>query len=155
MSDHLPKGVHRSVKLPSSELGHLWDSIVLDQSIKDQLLGQAIVNFTVRERVPRSVLPLHGTILLVGEPGTGKTSLARGLAQKTADAFDSSAFRLLEIDPHALGSSMMGKTQKAVSDLFSQTITESAMSGPTIVLLDEVETLAADRSKLSLQANPV
>ncbi|CAI3794039.1 hypothetical protein GLGCALEP_00850 [Pseudomonas sp. MM221] len=29
------------------------------------------------------------------------------------------------------------------------------MAGPTIVLLDEVETLAADRSKLSLSANPV
>ena len=29
------------------------------------------------------------------------------------------------------------------------------MSGPTIVLLDEVETLAADRSKMSLEANPI
>src|SRR5690606_15339933 len=28
-------------------------------------------------------------------------------------------------------------------------------TGPTTVLLDEVETLAADRSKLSLEANPV
>ena len=62
---------------------------------------------------------------------------------------------MLEVDPHALGSAMMGKTQKAVSDLFAQTIAESALAGPTIVLLDEVETLAADRSKLSLQANPV
>lgn len=155
MSGELPQGVHRLIKLPDPELGNLWDSIVLDQAIKDQLLGQAIVNFTVRDQVPRSVLPLHGTILLVGDPGTGKTSLARGLAHKTAEVFDSSAFRLLEIDPHALGSSMMGKTQKAVSDLFAQTIAESAMSGPTVVLLDEVETLAADRSKLSLQANPV
>jgi AAA+ superfamily predicted ATPase len=64
-------------------------------------------------------------------------------------------FTLLEIDPHALSSSMMGKTQKAVSDLFSQTIAEAAMKGPTIVLLDEVETLAADRTKLSLEANPI
>ena len=29
------------------------------------------------------------------------------------------------------------------------------MAGPTIVLLDEVETLAADRSKMSLEANPI
>jgi len=155
MAGELAKGVNRLVNLPNQDLSDLWDSIVLDQALKDQLLGQAIVNFTVRGLVPRSVLPLHGTILLVGEPGTGKSSLARGLAHKTAEAFDSSDFRLLEIDPHALGSSMMGRTQKAVSDLFSQTIAESAMSGPTIVLLDEVETLAADRSKLSLQANPI
>jgi len=153
--EELPKGVHRVVKLPSHELGELWDSIILDQAIKDQLIGQAIVNFTIRQQVARSILPLHGTILLVGVPGTGKTSLARGLAHKTAECFKSSKFTLLEIDPHALSSAMMGKTQKAVSDLFSQTIAESAMAGPTIVLLDEVETLAADRSKLSLQANPV
>lgn len=151
----LPKGVHRLVKLPSQELGELWDSIILDQAIKDQLIGQAIVNFTVRQSVSRSVLPLHGTILLVGEPGTGKTSLARGLAHKTAECFSGGSFHLLEVDPHALGSAMMGKTQKAVSDLFGQTIAEVAMAGPTVVLLDEVETLAADRSKLSLSANPV
>lgn len=151
----LPKGVHRVVKLPSLELAELWDSIILDQSIKDQLIGHAIVNFTIRQQISRSVLPLHGTILLVGVPGTGKTSLARGLAHKTAECFKSSKFTLLEIDPHALSSAMMGKTQKAVSDLFAQTIAESAMAGPTIVLLDEVETLAADRSKLSLQANPI
>ncbi len=157
MSSHreLPKGVHRLVKLPSQELGELWDSIVLEQFVKDQLIGQAIVNFTVRQSVSRSVLPLHGTILLVGEPGTGKTSLARGLAHKTAECFSGGCFQLLEVDPHALGSAMMGKTQKAVSDLFGQTIAEAAMAGPTIVLLDEVETLAADRSKLSLSANPV
>ena len=153
--EELPKGVHRLIKLPSQELGELWDSIVLDQVIKDQLIGQAIVNFTVRQKVPRTVLPLHGTILLVGEPGTGKTSLARGLAHEAAEVFDSTAFRLLEVDPHALGSAMMGNTQKAVTALFGQTIAESALAGPTVVLLDEVETLAADRGKLSLQANPV
>lgn len=49
----------------------------------------------------------------------------------------------------------MGITHRAVAELFSQTISELASSGPTIVLLDEVETLAVDRSKLSLDANPV
>jgi AAA+ superfamily predicted ATPase len=39
--------------------------------------------------------------------------------------------------------------------LFAGTIAEYAATGPTIVLLDEVETLAADRSKLSLEANPI
>lgn len=153
-TDH-PKGVHRSTKLPDAALGELWRSIVIDKKTKDQLVAQAIINFTVRPKVARSVLPLHGTILLVGSPGTGKTSLAKGLASETAAVFDNSGFTLIEIDPHALSSAMMGKTQKAVSDLFSQTIAEAAMAGPTVVLLDEVETLAADRSKLSMQANPI
>src|SRR5271156_5246618 len=49
----------------------------------------------------------------------------------------------------------MGKTQRAVSDLFSQIIAEFAAGGPTIVLLDEVETLAADRQRMRLEANPI
>jgi SpoVK/Ycf46/Vps4 family AAA+-type ATPase len=151
----LPKGIQRSRPLPDAQLGALWDSIVLDERLKSQLLSQAVLNFTIRSKVSRTVLPLHGVILLVGEPGTGKTSLARGLAHRTAESFKGARFRLLEVEPHTLTSSAMGKTQRAVSDLFAQAIAEAATAGPTIVLLDEVETLAADRSKMSLEANPV
>lgn len=149
------KGIARSYTLPQTSLAALWDSIYVEKALKDQLLNQAILNFTIRPKVPRSVLPLHGTILLIGPPGTGKTTLARGLAQKTSELLKGAGFRFLEVDPHALGSAMSGQTQKAVSELFSQTIAESAISGPTIVLLDEVETLAADRTKLNFDANPV
>lgn len=151
----LPKGIHRDISLPDQALGLLWDSIILESATKEQLVSQAVLNFTVRSKVERSVLPLHGVMLLVGPPGTGKTSLAKGLANRVAELFKGQKFRLLEVEPHALTSSAMGKTQRAVSDLFSQTIAEAAAAGPTIVLLDEVETLAADRSKLSLEANPV
>ena len=149
------KGIQRTRPLPDPVLGALWDSIILDTDLKEQLLSQAVLNFTLRRKVDRTVLPLHGAILLVGKPGTGKTSLARGLAHRTAESFENGNFRLLEVEPHGLMSSAMGKTQRAVTELFSQSIAEAAVSGPTIVLLDEVETLAADRSKLSLEANPV
>jgi SpoVK/Ycf46/Vps4 family AAA+-type ATPase len=151
----LPKGIQRSRSLPDPALGELWNSIVLPDEMKARLLSQAVLNFTIRKKVSRTVLPLHGVILLVGEPGTGKTSLARGLAHRTAQSFPPAGFRLLEVEPHTLTSSAMGKTQRAVSDLFAQAIAEAASLGPTIVLLDEVETLAVDRAKLSMDANPV
>jgi pachytene checkpoint protein 2 len=151
----LPKGIHRSRSLPDPALGALWDSIVIDERLKSQMLAQAILNFTLRAKVDRTVLPLHGLILLLGRPGTGKTSLAKGLAHRTATSFKGGGFRLLEVEPHSLTSSAMGKTQRTVSELFSQSIAEAATEGPTVVLLDEVETLAADRSKMSLAANPI
>jgi SpoVK/Ycf46/Vps4 family AAA+-type ATPase len=152
---NLPKGIHRIRPLPDPALGALWNSIILDEALKCQLLSQATLNFTLRGKVDRSVLPLHGVILLVGPPGTGKTSLARGLAHRTAESFKGNRFRLLEVEPHTLTSAAMGKTQRAVSDLFSQSIAEAATGGPVIVLLDEVETLAADRFKMSMEANPI
>lgn len=152
---YLPKGIQRIHDLPDEGLGKLWDSIIIKQEIKDQLVSQTILNFTLRGNVSRTVIPLHGVILLVGPPGTGKTSLARGLANRAAQSFKNGKFRLLEVEPHALTSSAMGKTQRAVSELFSQSISEAAIDGQTIVLLDEVETLAADRSRMSLEANPI
>lgn len=154
--DALPKGIQCIRGLPDPELEALWGSIFVEPDLKNRLVGQAVLNFTLRRQVARSVIPLHGVILLTGQPGTGKTSLARGLASRIASVMSAArGFRLLEVEPHALTSSAMGRTQRAVSDLFAQAIAEAATSGPTIVLLDEVETLAADRTKLSLEANPV
>lgn len=150
-----PRGIQRVRQLPDASLGALWDSILIEEEMKARLLSQAVLNFTMRSKVPRTVIPLHGVIMLTGLPGTGKTSLARGLAHRVATSFSGSTFKLFEVEPHSLASAAHGKTQRAVTDLFSQSIAEAASGGPTIVLLDEVETLAADRSKLSLEANPV
>jgi len=148
-------GVLDSRWLPDSEFLATWDDIIVEDEVKERLLGHALLNFTLRPQVSRSGLPLHGLIVLVGPPGTGKTSLGRGLAAKTAEVFDGDNMLFIEIEPHALTSAALGKSQKAVRDLLGTTIREQAEHHPLIVLLDEVETLAADRSKLSLEANPI
>jgi AAA+ superfamily predicted ATPase len=149
-------GILDSRILPDEEFLAQWDAIILDSDLKDRLLAQAILNFTLRSKVERATFPLHGIIILIGPPGTGKTSLARGLAARTAGVLKSmGTFLYLEVEPHALASAALGRSQKAVKDLLGSTIAEQATRGPLIVLLDEVETLAADRSKMSLEANPV
>lgn len=155
----LPDGLADVRELPDPEFLALWDAILVDNELKDQLISQAVLNFTVRGKVPRPTLPLHGISLLTGLPGTGKTSLAKGLAARTAQVFSgrmgAKSFRYVEVDPHALSSGSLGRTQRAVTQLFASTIAEQAALGPTIVLLDEVETILADRAKLSLEANPI
>jgi SpoVK/Ycf46/Vps4 family AAA+-type ATPase len=154
--DVTSKGILDSRSLPDAEFGNLWEAIIIDQEIKHRLLTQAILNFTVRTRVDRAKLPLHGLLLMVGPPGTGKTSLARGLASKTAEALAGMGrFKYIEVDPHGLTSSGLGKSQQAVTQFFGQTIAAQAVKEPTIVILDEVETLAAARSKVSFEVNPV
>jgi len=149
------KGILDSRLLPDSEFDAQWDAIVAASSLKDEILAQGILNFTLRPRVNSALVPLHGILLLVGPPGTGKTSLARGLASRIAGAVEGlGTFRYLEVEPHGLASAKLGRSQNAVTELFGQTIAEQA-GEPLIVLLDEVETLAADRSKMSLDTNPI
>ena len=149
-------GVLDSRPLPDSSFLEQWDAIIMDQGAKDRLLSQAILNFTLRPHVSRATVPLHGIILLTGKPGTGKTSLARGLATRVAASLPHPKdYYYIEVEPHALASAALGKSQKAVVELLGTTVAEQADIGPLIVLLDEVETLATDRTKLSLEANPV
>lgn len=149
------KGILEHIQLPNKDFDALWEKIIIPEQVKERLLSQALLGFTIRGNADFVSIPLHGIILLVGPPGTGKTSLARGLANRIAECFKEKTFHFIAIEPHSLASSGLGNSQKAVRDLLQSTIAENADSGPLIVLLDEVETLSPDRKKLSMESNPI
>jgi pachytene checkpoint protein 2 len=130
-----------------------WDSIIIEGDLKSRILNHALLSFSLRPKLPRSVTGLHGMLMLIGPPGTGKTTLARGLAEKMRTVV--SGLQLAEVNAHGLMSSDHGRSQQAVTELMEQYLPGLAAERPTIVLLDEVENLAIARSQASLDANPV
>ncbi len=153
----LPQGVLSVHALPSDHHDGPWDHIIVAPGTKERLLSTALL--TMRHGHRLATLPglPHGLVILAGPPGTGKTTLGRGLAQAAALALaPHGATTYLEVDPHAFPSEMLGESQRAITRLMTDTIPELAARRPhTVVLVDDVESLAVRRSVASFETNPV
>jgi len=154
----VPPGIEGIVamhELPDAAWESRWTRIVVSDDIKERLLNFTLFSLKHRSRMDAVRLPVHGLIVLAGPPGTGKTTLAGGLADQAARALGEGVL-FVEVDPHAFPSQMLGESQRSVARLFDRTLPDLAQRGrPTIVLLDEVESLAVNRTGASLETNPV
>lgn len=148
------EGVVSLVELPDPAWESRWTRIVAPEGLKERLLNFTVFSLRHRARLDAVRLPIHGLVVLAGPPGTGKTTLAGGLADQAARELGALLF--VEIDAHAFPSQLLGESQRSVARLFERTLPDLAARGkPTIVLLDEVESLAVSRSGASLETNPV
>jgi AAA+ superfamily predicted ATPase len=89
-----------------------------------------------------------------GPPGTGKTTLARNLASPLGKVC-SADVRVIEFAAHEAMSGEHGRTQRDVHRVLTEVIPELAGDDFTVLVVDEVESLAIHRGSVSLEANPV
>jgi SpoVK/Ycf46/Vps4 family AAA+-type ATPase len=153
----LPPGVLSLHVLPAEHHDKDWDAIIVPRSVKERLLSQALLTLKHGRKLSQLAGLPHGLIVLAGPPGTGKTTLARGLAQVAALALArEGATTLVEINPHAFPSDLLGESQRNIMRLLQDTIPELAARRPfTVVLIDEVESFAVRRTTASFETNPV
>jgi pachytene checkpoint protein 2 len=153
----LPRGVTGVHVLPAGHHDGPWDSIIVHPGTRERLLGTALVAMMHGRRLAALPAPPSGLIVLAGPPGTGKTTLARGLAQAAAlEVAPRGATTFIEVDPHAMPSEMLGESQRNVTRLLRDTVPELAAGRPhVVVLIDEVDSFAVRRDLASFETNPV
>ena len=150
------EGIANLFELPDPDWKARWERIILPQATKDRLLNYMVFSLRHRGRLDPVALPVHGLVVLAGVAGTGKTTLAGGLADQAARVLDDSPLIFIDINPHVFPSQLLGESQRSVARLFERTLPDLASRGrPMVVLLDEVEALAVNRSRASLETNPV
>lgn len=154
----IPPGIEGIVgitELPDPAFADRWDRIIVPEELKDRLLNYALFSLRHRGRLSAVAMPVHGLVILSGPPGTGKTTLAGGLANRAAQELGEPIL-FVDINPHAFPSQLLGESQRSVARLFERTLPDLAARGvPTVVLLDEVEAMAVSRTGASLDTNPV
>lgn len=134
-----------------------WDTIIVDETIKNRLLSHALLTLAHQKELSKLPGAMQRLVILVGPPGTGKTTLATGLAEKVSLALTERGDTcLVEVNPHSLPSEMLGESQRNVARLLDNSLPELSLRYPhVVVVIDEVESFAVRRSSASFEANPI
>ena len=163
--------------LPSTQLCGLWDSLHYSGGLKQRLLRYASSSAELARTGASSMLVSRsGLILLHGPPGSGKSSLARALAQKLAiwhvggsrqeqlndsgvalyGGAEVATATLYEINAAQCMSKFLGESSKTLQRAFARVRDDLRVRPNTlaVVLVDEADALAISRAHSLSAADP-
>jgi len=109
------------------------DEIVFLSDQDQETVSSFIAYINKKEKLERAGVPVNPTLLLYGDPGTGKSKLAASLAAALE-------LPLVTARADALISSYLGSTSKNIRSLL-----EYARSEPCVLFLDEFDAIAKAR----------
>lgn len=110
-----------------------WDTLVLSDDTMQQLQSVCEALHSIEMLQKQGIQPPRGA-LLFGPPGTGKTQIARTLANESGLAF-------IAAGPSDMKASFAGQTVQKVRDLFDR----ARSKAPCILFIDEIDVAAAAR----------
>ncbi|CAI5441224.1 unnamed protein product [Caenorhabditis angaria] len=145
-------------QLPCIEFENIWENLIYDTQLKNDVMSYVYALVHLSEKhVNSKIINVNRLILLVGPPGTGKTSLCKGLAQHLSIRLNNRYTHsvMIEINSHSLFSKWFSESGKLVQKMFDQ-IDDLAEDSKCMVfvLIDEVESLGMCRESSNSRAEP-
>ncbi|XP_012852095.1 PREDICTED: ribosome biogenesis ATPase RIX7 [Erythranthe guttata] len=126
--------------IPANEIGVTFSDIGALDEIKESLQELVMLPLRRPDLFNGGLLKPCRGILLFGPPGTGKTMLAKAIANEAGASF-------INVSMSTITSKWFGEDEKNVRALF----TLAAKVSPTIIFVDEVDSMLGQRTRVGEQ----